>query len=532
VTPKLLVNAGVRYDVQLVPQPPHPYMVSYNGVASPLGNYYTNTIHINYKMFSPRVGFAYNILPGTVVRGGYGMFYGLNSNSLYYTTRVENGVYQQQYNIVSNTAANAINAPNVLFVPPGPPLAAAFPGALTPAVAAGGGLLPLSFRGISPTFTNPYTHSFDLAVEQQLPWQMTLSLGYVGTRGMRLPYDVDMNQPMPTTTRTYTILNTAGAIDTTKGANGFVTVPFIPNGTARPSPNDANVLVGFSGVNSWYNSGAFSLKKPFSKGLELLVNYTWAKAMDESQVQGGNSVQNSGGGTFQGTNIILDPFNLKGHYGNGVNMSREYGRSDLDVRSRFVGTFVYLPKFKTSLPHYADYAINGWELSGTYTASSGQPLTSLMNSTIPSKSTAFPIDYTGLDGGATGEAVTLNDSAGAGRVPFLSRNNTVFSGIHNMDLRAGRAFPVYKEYSLSVYAEVFNLANHREVAAVASSAYEYIVPGNKDSASGITCPVTNTAPCIAPYTSLDTSTPFGTPTTTSGVLYGARQMQFVAKFNF
>ena len=526
VTPKLLVNAGVRYDVQLVPQPPHPYTTSYNGVPSPLGNFYTNTIHINYKMFSPRVGFAYNVLPGTVLRGGYGMFYGLNSNSLYYTTRVENGVYQQQYNITSPTAANAIAAPNVLFAPPGPPLAAPFAGAVTPAVVAGGGKLPLTFRGISPTFTNPYTHSFDLTVEQQLPGQMTLSIGYVGTRGMRLPYDIDANQPAPTATRTYEILTATGAVDTTKGANGFVTVPFTPITATRPSPNDAIILVGYSGVNSWYNAGAFSIKKPFSKGLELLINYTWAKAMDESQVQGGNSVQNSGGGTFQGTNIILDPFNLKGHYGNGVNMTREYGRSDLDIRGRFVGSFVYTPTFHTGLPHYANYAVNGWELSGTYTASSGQPLTTLVNNTLPTGT------YQGLNGGATGEAVTLNASGGAGRVPFLGRNNTVFSGIHNMDMRAGRTFAIHEQTSFSVFAEVFNLANHREVAAVASSGYQYVLPGATGAAGETACPAANTAPCFVPLTLANTTTPFGVPTTTSGVLYGARQMQFVAKFNF
>jgi hypothetical protein len=534
VTPKLLVNAGVRYDVQLVPQPPHPYTTSANGALSSLGNYYTNTIHINYKMFQPRVGFAYNVQPGTVLRGGYGMFYGLNSNSLYYTTRVENGVYQQGFNYTPATA-NSPAAPNVLFTPPGPPLAAPFAGAVTPTSVYGtctGSTCPafpagtvLSFRGIDPKFTNPYTHSFDLTLEQQLPYQMTLTIGYVGTRGMRLPYDIDINQPMPTTTRTYTILTATGAVDTTKGAGGTVTVPFTPVGTPRPSPGDGNVLVGFSGINSWYNSGAFSIRKPFSKGLELLVNYTWAKALDESQVQGGNSVQNSGGGTFQGTNVILDPFNLKGHYTNGVNMSREYGRSDLDIRSRFTGTFVYMPTFHTGLPQYANYALNGWELSGTYTASSSQPLTDLVNNTLPTA-------YAGLDGGATGEAVTLNDSAGPGRVPFLGRNSNVFSGIHNMDLRAGRNFAIHEGLTFSIAAEVFNLANHREIAGVASSGYQYVAPGATGAAGETPCPATNTTPCFVPLTLANTSTPFGTPTTTSGVLYGARQMQFIAKLNF
>ena len=525
VTPKLVVNGGLRYDVQLVPQPPNPYTVSYNGVASPLGNFYTNTIHINYKMFQPRVGFAYNVMPGTVVRGGYGLFYGLNSNSLYYTTRVENGVYQQQYNITSPTAANSIAAPNVLFAPPGPALAAPFAGAATPGIASGGGKLPLSFRGIDPKFTNPYTHSFDLTVEQQLPLQATLTLSYVGTRGMRLPYDIDINQPAPTAVRTYTILTATGAIDTSKGNGGTVTVPFTPVGTPRPSPNDGNVLVGFSGVNSWYHSGAFSIKKPFSHGVQLLVNYTWAKALDESEVSGGNSVQNGGGGTFQGTNIILDPFNLKGKYGNGVNMSREYGRSDLDIRGRFVGSAVFTPTLHSSMKPVS-YAVNGWELSGTYTAQSGSPLTTLVNNTLPTGA------YAGLDGGATGEAVTLNDSAGAGRVPFLPRNNTVYAGIHNLDMRAGRSFPIHEKISLSFYAEAFNVANHRQVLGVASSAYQYVLPGATGAAGQTPCPATNTAPCFVPLTLANTSTPFGTPTTTSGVLYGARQAQFVAKLTF
>jgi outer membrane receptor protein involved in Fe transport len=520
----LTLNAGLRYDVQLVPQPAHPYQYSANGVASPFGTYYTNTIHINYKMYSPRFGFAWSPQVGTVVRGSYGMFYGLNSNSLYYTTRVENGVYQQQFNF-GPTSLNAPSAPNVLFTPPGPPLAAAFAGAATPSALYGsctGAACPalpagtvLSYRGIDPKFTNPYTHSFDLALEQELPLKSTLTLGYVGTRGMRLPYDVDENQPHATTVRTYQILNAAGVIDTTQGKAGFVTVPFTPINTLRPSPNDGNVLVGFSGVNSWYHSGVATFRKPFDHGLELLVNYTWAKAMDESQVAGGNSVQNSGGGTFQGTNIILDPFNLKGKYGNGINLTREYGRSDLDVRGRMVATFVYTPMVHAKfLPKYATYAANGWEFSGTYTAQSGQPLTSLMSGTLSGA-------YAGLDGGATGLAVTLNDSAGAGRAPFVYRNNQVFQGIHNLDVRAGRSITIHNDIKMDFFAEAFNVVNHINVAGVSASAYQYQNP-----VAGTTC--TGSAPCIVPYT----ATKFGTPTSTSGVLFGPRQLQFAAKLHF
>jgi Carboxypeptidase regulatory-like domain/TonB dependent receptor len=511
ISPRLLVNAGLRYDVQLIPQPPHPYTTSYNGVASPLGNFYTKTININYKMLQPRFGFSWNPQPGTVVRGGYGMFYGLISNSIYYTTRVENGVYQQQYNITSPAASNAINAPNVLFTPPGPPLAAPFAGAATPTIASGGGLLPLSLRGLDPKFTNPYTHSFDLAVEQELPYHSTLTLAYVGTRGLRLPYNVDVNQNAPTTTRTYDIVNSAGTTTST------VTVPFTPIGTPRPSPNDGSILVGFSGINSWYHSGAFTFKKPFNHGLELLLNYTWSHAMDMSQVAGGSSTQNTGGGTFQGTNVILDPFNIKGHYSGNINMTGEYGRSDLDVRGRFVGSVVYSPVVELDMPAWAKLIINGWSISGTYTAQSGTPLVSLMSGTLSGA-------FAGLNGGATGEAVTLNNAPGPGRAPFLKRNNAVYPGVHNADARIARTFPIHEKVKFEVFGEVFNIANHRYVASVNGSAFQYVNP----AATGTCSNLVHSNVCIAPFT----STPFGAPTATSGVLYGARQLQIAGKLFF
>jgi hypothetical protein len=153
-------------------------------------------------------------------------------------------------------------------------------------------------------------------------------------------------------------------------------------------------------------------------------------------------------------------------------------------------------------------------------------LTTLVNNTLPTGV------YAGLDGGATGEAVTLNDSAGAGRVPFLPRNNTVFAGIHNADMRVGRSFSIHEKLAFSIYAEAFNIANHRQVLGVASSGYQYVLPGATGAAGEAACPATSTAPCFVPLTTANTATPFGTPTTTSGVLYGARQAQFVAKLNF
>jgi hypothetical protein len=486
------LSYGLRYDTQLVPQPPVPYTTSYNGAASPLGNYYTKSIKTNYKMFQPRVGFAWSPYNGTVVRGGYGIFYGLSSNSTFYATRVENGVFQQQYTLpitqTTGTGAAATTtsytylagSPNntgVLFTPPGLPLAAPFAGAVTPTVqTASAATQKLAFRGQDPNFTNPYTHSFDLAVEQELPLHTSLTIAYVGTRGMRLPYFIDANLPHTNLTRTYTVTDTKGAVST-------VTVPFYSTTLARPSPNDNGILVGFSGINTWYHSAAFTVRKPMAHGVEILANYTWARAMDTGQVPGQF-------GTFNGTDTILDPYNLKG----------EYSRSDLDMRGRFVGSIVFAPKVALA-NHYLAYAANGWSLSGTATEQDGLPLTGTMSAVAAG----------GIEGGATGGAVGNSPSPASGRAPQFRRNAFPSNGIRNIDARVSRDFTLHESVKLQFFVEAFNVVNRKQITGFNTTISQY---------SGTTG--------IVPFT----STPFGTPSSTSSTLYGPRQMQFTAKLFF
>ena len=65
----LTLNLGVRYEIQHIPQPPIP------NTATPLLSAYTSKINTDSNNFGPRIGIAWEPVKGTVVRGGYGVFF-------------------------------------------------------------------------------------------------------------------------------------------------------------------------------------------------------------------------------------------------------------------------------------------------------------------------------------------------------------------------------------------------------------------------------------------------------------------------
>lgn len=549
VSPKLLLDLGFRYDIQLVPQPDKPNTTSaaaYNA---------TSTINIYKGMAAPRIGFSFSPQAGTVVRGGYGIFYGLTSNSTYYTTRRENGVYQQQFSVtptgtpIGYTAASTASATNVnpctptaganrcltqgqanganpiyqtyapqggipAFLPPGPapinqvtgsPLAPVNPG-----LPAG----TLNIRGNGYEFQNPFSHAVDLAVEQQMPFHTTFSIGYVGTRGMRLPVFVDTNVDPASVVTNDPYLYVAA-----NGTTQSITVPIY---TRRLSNNTGSVLTGFSDVNSWYHSMATSLRTQVTGSLQVLANYTWAKNMDGGQASGTN-------GTFNGTDAPLIPFAQGHRQGRGA----EYARSDLDQRGRFVGSIVATSKLPLG-NRYLAYAANGWQLSGTFTAQTGFPLTSFFSNGISLSSTLagskLPSIISG-DGGVSGAVVTSGTGT---RVPdqVARRNSFTGPGIHNVDARIAREFPIREGIRLEFAAEAFNVLNHRNILSVATSGYTFVAPGGGYTINGAaaTCPAASQgAGCIVPFT----GTPaFGSTQSTASTLYGSRQVQLLGKIYF
>jgi hypothetical protein len=499
VKPSLTLNLGVRYDIQMVPQPPQP------NVATPLLALYTSTLNTDSNNFAPRIGIAWQPDRKTVVRAGYGMFYGKTSNSTYYALRVENGVFQQTFSGCgpSGITTCAPTFPNVFFVPPGPAPAAPFDGALAPIVTIPGGTLPANsaaVHGMSPDFVNPLAHEAQVTIERQLPGRMTVSATYLMTRGLRLPTSYDSNVAPTSVTRTYDVLDSSGAtaLATTIPWYGpAIPAAGVPVGSGRLDTGTGLILNQASVINSWYNGLVLSVRKPLSHDVELLFNYTYSKALDDGQTAGTN-------GTFFGTDGVLDPYNFK----------QDYSYSDLDQRHRFVGSVVWEPRYARHVSNsFVRTLLSDWTASTIITAATGQPYNANIGTSI--LTTAIP-----GDGGLTGAEVSTFAGPTGGRVSWQARNLYNLPNFTNVDLRVGRGFSFHEKYKLNFVVDAFNAFNSTIISGVNTTAYTYAAPGSTGAC------LTHTNGCLIPSPS------FASVSTTSGALYGARQLQFGARIDF
>ena len=526
----LTVTAGLRWDAQFTPPPG---LVNNN--YAPLSTQYTQSIKNVLDRVQPRVGFSWSPFGGTVVRGGYGLFSALNQGSTYYADRVENGVVQINYNYTGclasvGSVANAkcptvpststkLQFPDVPFQPTGPSLSnALYPsGGSAPKVSGPTTLGPQSFHGLDPNFVPPFAHEFELSLEQAMPGTISLSVGYVGTRGMRLPVFLDSNLigQQPHGIRTYNVLS---ALATGATLIKQMTVPvYLP--TDRRNTSLASFNTGFSVANTWYNAMAVTAKRPFRNGVEVLANYTWAHASDDGQVAGSS-------GTFYGGDIPLDPNNVR----------LENGPSDTDVRNRFTLSFVYQPQFMLG-NKLMKIILDDFRFSGDEIATGGEPiyLGSGLSGTIYSGSTSAS-SYA-ADGGIYGGAMSSSSGLPTnGRPPQIGRNSIYAPGFNNVDFRVTRDVPIHENIKMQFVGEAFNLLNHTIISSVNSTYSSYTAAGT--TGGGLTCANSGATPtgsvlqgCIYPYTGTGLNA-FRATSGTNSYLYSARQLQVSAKLFF
>jgi hypothetical protein len=183
----------------------------------------------------------------------------------------------------------------------------------------------------------PYFMEWSLGVEHQFGTTASLQAQYVGTRAVNQPYSTQVN--------------------------GYQTVCqgcFAPFPYLQPTDPRFGAVTQFStGENSHYNGLQVTTMKRLGHGLQGQVNYTWSRCMDT--VSNGGFLQFSAGG-------ILSP--LPGE------LARDYGPCDYDIRHNLNGQYVYQLPVKVR-SHALGYALNGWQISGTFFWHSGVPFSVL-----------------------------------------------------------------------------------------------------------------------------------------------------------
>jgi hypothetical protein len=462
-TSRLTVNVGLRWDHEGLPAPVLPNPAIPQTVAFPTDG----------KDFGPRAGFAFDITGHgtTVVRGGYGVYFGRISNEQIYEelTQTGNAGSQLSPTIFPTTTSGAPT--------PGAPI---YPNILT-TFAASVGTPNIAYF---PSDTRlPAAEEFDAVFEHELWRNTAVSISYLGSIGRFLPVGINTNLNAPST------INYAISGGPLNGQT--VSEPFFKG--ARPLPAYNNMVMYCSCGTSHYNAMVLQFNRRMTGGLQFNMSYTYANDADDvasgTGASGGSATSPAISGTGNGP---VNPYNLQA----------ENGTSNLEVKNRFVGTLVWQPLYVDhSSNAFTRGALSGWILSINQIVQSGLPFIQTISGNEPSG-----LGATVSSGGPTGGQTST-------RAAFVPKNINFVPATVSTDIRLGRIFRVHERLQTELSFEAFNVANHVNYTAATGSAY--------------TVGGTAAAP------TLTYSTSFGNLTAANnGVFVTPRQLQLGAKISF
>ena len=480
VTPRLTLNLGARYDYEQLPSP-------YSALAT-LPQ--TNTHPGDGNNIAPRIGFAWDPYGQgkTVLRGGYGMYYGRIFNALLLNAYINTGSRNSQasYTFTSTT----MGAPLL----PGVAAAAPPPTAQGPAI-----------QFFANNFQNPYAEQFDLAVQQDLGLNTVLSVSYIGALSRELPNYLNVNLN-PDALHTYNFNYVVGGSNGNCGplaCGSTLTAKIYSNRTQTgttagnyvfntPYPTFGAASEIISNINANYHALTVEVQKRASRLISYDANYTWSHALDFNQ----NS------STQAGTNGWYDPFG---------DARANYGPSSNNVPQRVVGwALLNVPGISGNSA--LKYATNGWSLKPLFQMQSGLPYSVNVTSTVPNQCYVAGC----LEAASSGLAGT-----GVSYIPQLGRNSLRYPRTINLDMRAQKDFTFAEKYNLQLIGEAFNLANHQNVTGLNTTGY---------SLNTVQPPTGSSA---APTSTLVYQTGFGTVTSAnSNNAYQVRQVQLALRLTF
>ena len=433
VSHKLTVDLGVRYELY-PPATPRKAggFVSYNPANNQLvlagedGNPSNIGMQMDYANLAPRLGASYRLSEKTVLRAGFGVsFVPFVDNSYAYNYPIKtstNYLNTPTYGPALNSTGGAVNF--VTGIPATPTATFTSGGTLTETAA--NGTLSLGNLYIPLNFKNASVDSWNVAVEQALPYNMALQIAYVANHGTREDIAQNINNP--------SVYGQSGTSDPFYVAFG----------------KTASVTQYFMGFSSNYESLQASLTKRASAGLTFTSSFTWGKA--QGYVTG---AQDGGLLYFSG------------------NRRRNYNLLDFDRKLNAEEVVTYeLPFGKghkwINDNSAANLVIGGWKLSTVIGMVSGLPFTVTSSTVTPGTTTTA--NFTGPF------TVTHNVSGkSAGRTPWFNTasfsaptigvlgtsNRNQFRGpaYFSDNLSLFKSFPIYRASTLEARFDAFNMTN-------------------------------------------------------------------------
>ena len=298
--------------------------------------------------FQPRIGFAYQLLPKTILRGGYGMFYdtiGVNSN-----VGIQTGFSQ-------STPIQASLDSGLTYVAT---VANPLPNGLRAPVGAAGGLI--TNIGQDLTFYDyglkqPYAQRWSFGIQQMLPGQFMLESTYVGNRGTRLGVTRNINvtpakylSTSPTRDQATIDFLAKSFSNPFKGIDPIFGTNISRGSLLRPYPEFGNINVEQPIGYSIYHSMQNRIERRFSQGFTFQLAHTWSKLMEATE------------------------------FLNATDPTPYYVIGGFDRTHRTAGSGIWeVPvgrgrQFGKSLPSVVNGIIGGWQVSGIYQTQSGAPL--------------------------------------------------------------------------------------------------------------------------------------------------------------
>lgn len=459
ITSKLMLNLGVRYEFE---SPMYIATDVYSRFDMGTGKLLVANQNASRSLnidgakldFAPRIGLAYSPTEGTVIRAGYGTYYGQIMSNLGGQIAFPGYDVPVTYNNLGTRVAQPFTLSQGMPLTgvqdlknPGAAIANATPSSPF-------NIGSVSYQKISPLSLN---EQWSAGVQQQFPHDTVLDIAYVGSHGLHLPLFLPGNLPAFNQATSVALANTTLATQ-----------------NARPFNTIGGLTGLFNEGTSSYNSLQVSVRRRLGSSFAVQSSYTWAHSIDD-----GSGIYN-----FSQTNGLVG-----GQYPADPALRRlDRSASAFDLHHNYTLAVQY----KTPGPKWT----RNIEIAPIFTAHSGFPLSVFQSNVFPGVTTQRPNGDTSslkIEPYRNGNGIQFFKPATASDFP-LTPSGPVFTGTGatrrqlvatalgttpryslrsageiNLDVSAQRTFPIHDTIKFVFRVDAFNVLNHNNLTNPSTS---------------------------------------------------------------